>query len=161
MGEVQYIWADPAQPRQQIALSSIIRAMFKEKVYAIGRWVSKDSADPKMGILAPCKFPDVDCLLWAPVSSLKNSLAKCGTQLTVLRFLQMPFADDVRKYTFPSLMNLLNKKGERVTEHPYIPTEAQCAAMDDFVDSMDLMEAGEKDDDGCVVLAHTIHHWAC
>ncbi|KAI4519217.1 ku80-like protein [Schizophyllum commune Loenen D] len=126
MGEVQYIWADPAQPRQQIALSSIIRAMFKEKVYAIGRWVSKDSADPKMGVLAPCKFPDVDCLLWAP----------------------MPFADDVRKYTFPSLMNLLNKKGERVTEHPYIPTEAQCAAMDDFVDSMDLMEAGEKDDDG-------------
>uniref|UniRef100_D8QKI4 ATP-dependent DNA helicase II subunit 2 n=1 Tax=Schizophyllum commune (strain H4-8 / FGSC 9210) TaxID=578458 RepID=D8QKI4_SCHCM len=126
MGEVQYIWADPAQPRQQIALSSIIRAMFKEKVYAIGRWVGKDGADPKMGVLAPCKFPDVDCLLWAP----------------------MPFADDVRKYTFPSLMNLLNKKGERVTEHPYIPTEAQCAAMDDFVDSMDLMEAGEKDDDG-------------
>ena len=73
----------------------------------------------------------------------------------------MPFADDVRKYTFPSLMNLLNKKGERVTEHPYIPTEAQCEAMDDFVDSMDLMEAGEKDDDGCVVLAHMIHHWAC
>ena len=55
-------------------------------------------------------------------------------------------------------MNLLNKKGERVTEHPYIPTEAQCAAMDDFVDSMDLMEAGEKDDDGCVALAHMIHH---
>ena len=80
--------------------------------------------------------------------------------LTNLFFLQMPFADDVRKYTFPSLMNLLNKKGERVTEHPYIPTEAQCAAMDDFVDSMDLMEAGEKDDDGCVVLAHMIHHWS-
>ena len=78
MGEVQYIWADPAQPRQQIALSSIIRAMFKEKVYAIGRWVSKDSADPKMGVLAPCKFPDVDCLLWAPVSMRKRKSRHAG-----------------------------------------------------------------------------------
>ena len=78
MGEVQYIWADPAQPRQQIALSSIIRAMFKEKVYAIGRWVSKDSADPKMGVLAPCKFPDVDCLLWAPASMRKRKSRHAG-----------------------------------------------------------------------------------
>ena len=70
MGEVQYIWADPAQPRQQIALSSIIRAMFKEKVYAIGRWISKDSADPKMGVLQPCVFAEVDALMWVQVGIL-------------------------------------------------------------------------------------------
>lgn len=62
----------------------------------------------------------------------------------------MPFADDVRKYTFASLDNLVSKKGEVITEHPYIPTKEQLDAMDNFVDSMDLMEAGEKDEEGCV-----------
>lgn len=60
----------------------------------------------------------------------------------------MPFADDVRKYTFASLDILVNKKGELVTKHPYIPTDEQQAAMDKFVDSMDVMSAGEKDEEG-------------
>jgi ATP-dependent DNA helicase 2 subunit 2 len=60
----------------------------------------------------------------------------------------MPFADDVRKYTFSPLQNLSNRKGERVTRHPYLPTVEQIESMDRFVDAMDLMEAGEKDDDG-------------
>ena len=63
---------------------------------------------------------------------------------------QMPFADDVRKYTFASLDNLMNKKGKVVTEHPCIPTEEQQEAMDKFVDAMDLMHAGEKDEEGYV-----------
>lgn len=61
---------------------------------------------------------------------------------------QMPFADDVRKYTFLPLQNLSNRKGEKVTTHPYLPTFEQIEAMDRFVDALDLMEAGEKDDDG-------------
>lgn len=60
----------------------------------------------------------------------------------------MPFADDVRKYTFPSLETLYNKAGEEVTEHPYLPTEAQQDAMDRFVEAMDLTSAGEKDENG-------------
>ena len=60
----------------------------------------------------------------------------------------MPFADDVRKYTFVPLQSLTNKKGERVTKHPYLPTDEQLKAMEDFVDTMDLMEAGDKDEDG-------------
>lgn len=60
----------------------------------------------------------------------------------------MPFADDVRKYTFPSFTNLVSKKGERITKHPYLPTDAQLEAMDNFVDAMDLMHAGDKDDTG-------------
>lgn len=62
----------------------------------------------------------------------------------------MPFADDVRKYTFASLDNLVSKKGEVIKEHPYIPTQTQLDAMDKFVDAMDLMEAGEKDEEGYV-----------
>jgi hypothetical protein len=60
----------------------------------------------------------------------------------------MPFADDVRKYTFASLDKLVSKKGELIREHPYLPTEEQLDAMDNFVDSMDLMDVGDKDQDG-------------
>ena len=60
----------------------------------------------------------------------------------------MPFADDVRKYTFASLDKLVSKKGELITEHSYLPTEEQLDVMDKFVDSMDLMDAGDKDQEG-------------
>ena len=60
----------------------------------------------------------------------------------------MPFADDVRRYTFASLDKLVSKKGELITEHPYLPTKEQLDVMDKFVDSMDLMDAGDKDQDG-------------
>lgn len=57
---------------------------------------------------------------------------------------QMPFADDVRKYAFSPLQHLLNRKGEVVTTHPFIPTDEQQDAMDAFVDAMDLGDAGPK-----------------
>ncbi|KAG6894323.1 hypothetical protein C0993_011801 [Termitomyces sp. T159_Od127] len=126
MGEIQYVWADPGSAKQQAALSSVVQAMYEKDAMAIARWVTKDGMDPKMGVLAPVVWDEVDCLLWA----------------------QMPFADDVRKYTFASLDHLVNKKGEVLTEHPFIPTEEQLDAMDNFVDAMDLMDAGEKDDEG-------------
>lgn len=61
---------------------------------------------------------------------------------------QLPFADDVRKYTFPSFDNLVSKKGEKVTQHAFLPTKTQMSAMEHFVDSMDLMHAGPKDESG-------------
>ncbi|KAK7064784.1 SPOC domain-like protein [Favolaschia claudopus] len=126
LGEIQYVWGDPAQPEQQVAISSIAQAMYEKNAMAIARWVTKDGMDAKMGVLAPCIADGIDCLLWS----------------------QMPFADDVRKYTFASLDNLISKKGEVLKEHAYIPTEAQLEAMDNFVDAMDLMDAGEKDEEG-------------
>jgi len=60
----------------------------------------------------------------------------------------MPFADDVRKYTFPSLETLYNKAGEEVIEHPYLPTQTQQDAMGKFVEAMDLSSAGEKGENG-------------
>ncbi|KAI3621834.1 ku family dna [Moniliophthora roreri] len=147
MGEIQYVWGDPNNAQQQTALSSLAQAMAiddttnedvkmegedqkKDKkrrpLMAIARWVTRDGMDPKMGVLAPTLFENVHCLLWA----------------------QMPFADDVRKYTFASLDHLVNKKGEVLTEHPYIPTKEQQRAMDNYVDAMDLMETGPKDEEG-------------
>ncbi|KAG2132365.1 SPOC like C-terminal domain-containing protein [Suillus clintonianus] len=126
MGEVQYIWADPGSPQQQVALSSIVQAMYEKGVLAIARWVSRDGMDPKMGVLAPSVDTNIDFLLWV----------------------QMPFADDVRKYTFASLENLVSKNGESVAKHPYLPTEDQLEAMGKFIDSMDIMDSGETDDEG-------------
>ncbi|KAJ3774869.1 SPOC domain-like protein [Lentinula raphanica] len=128
MGEVQYIWGNPDNPTAQCAISSIVQAMYEKGVLAVGRWVTGDGRDPKMGVMSPALFEKVHCLLWVP----------------------MPFADDLRKYTFPSLNELRNKKGEIVTEHPYLPTETQLEAMDDFVDAMDLMEAGRDENDNRV-----------
>jgi ATP-dependent DNA helicase 2 subunit 2 len=81
-----------------------------------------------------------------------------GSGIIVLSFLegssidlgsaQVPFADDLRKFTFRSLDRLVSKKGEEITKHPHLPTNEQLNAMDKFVDAMDLMHAGEKDDNG-------------
>jgi len=60
----------------------------------------------------------------------------------------MPFADDVRRYTFTSLDKLISRSGKVITKHPYIPTETQQDVMDNFVDAMDLMTAGGEDEEG-------------
>jgi len=70
MDEIQYIWADPSSPQQQVALSSIIQAMEEKNFMAIARWVSRDGMDPKMGVLKPVLFDNVNCLIWSHVSSM-------------------------------------------------------------------------------------------
>ena len=39
----------------------------KLKYCAVARLVTADNRDPRMGVLWPMRFPDVDCLLWVPV----------------------------------------------------------------------------------------------
>ncbi|KIK99226.1 hypothetical protein PAXRUDRAFT_822994 [Paxillus rubicundulus Ve08.2h10] len=126
MSEVWYVYASPTSVPDQLAFSSIVQAMYEKGVLAIARMVTRDGADPKMGVLSPVVWPGVDVLLWV----------------------QMPFADDVRHYTFPSLSVLTSRSGERITKHPYLPTEEQLEAMDMFVDAMDLTDAGEEEEDG-------------
>ena len=70
MGETQYVWADPSSPVQQVAMSSIVKAMTKENVMAIGRWVTRDGMDPKMGVLIPMTSEGVDHLLWVQVRTI-------------------------------------------------------------------------------------------
>jgi ATP-dependent DNA helicase 2 subunit 2 len=43
-------------------------------MYAITRWVSKDNSEPKMGVLAPCRFEKVDCFLWVQVIRLLSTI---------------------------------------------------------------------------------------
>ncbi|KEP54595.1 putative ATP-dependent DNA helicase II subunit 2, related protein [Rhizoctonia solani 123E] len=125
MSEVQYIYADIGSSRAQVAFSSIVHAMFKKGFMAVVRWVNRDDSDPKMGV---CKAEpgEVDYMMWV----------------------QIPFAEDVRRYPFPSLDRYVTKKNEVLEEHPYIPTSDMNAAMDDWVENMDLADAGPKDENG-------------
>lgn len=68
MGEVYYVWADPASPMQQVALSSIVHAMNETHVVAITRWVKTEKGEPKMGVLWPTVFEEIDCFIWVQVS---------------------------------------------------------------------------------------------
>ena len=61
---------------------------------------------------------------------------------------QVPFADDLRKYAFRSFDTLVSSKGDNLSEHPYLATQPQLDAMDKFVEEMDLMQMGEKSEDG-------------
>ncbi|KAI6153115.1 SPOC domain-like protein [Pisolithus tinctorius] len=126
LSEVYYVFADPTSAPDQIAFSSVVQAMFEKGFLAIARMVRTDGSEPKMGVLSPTVWPKVDLFLWV----------------------QLPFADDIRHYTFPSLTTLTSRTGERITKHPYLPTEEQLEAMDQFIDDMDLSDAGEKDEKG-------------
>lgn len=67
MSEVTYVWADTAQPLQQVALSSLVQAMYEKGAMAIARWVLRDGAEPKIGVLHPVIFDRVDCLMFVRV----------------------------------------------------------------------------------------------
>ena len=67
MGEVNYIWADINSAREQIAFSSIVKAMINKDMVAVIRMTSRDSADAKMGITMPRRLDEIDCLLWVQV----------------------------------------------------------------------------------------------
>lgn len=88
MGEIQYVWADPGSAKQQAALSSVVQAMYEKDAMAIARWVTKDGMDPKMGVLAPVVWDEVDCLLWAQVTvsivcfTNRSRKCRCPLQMT-------------------------------------------------------------------------------
>ncbi|KAG9011776.1 ATP-dependent DNA helicase II subunit 2, partial [Tulasnella sp. 427] len=121
MGEIYTLSADDKSFRSQIALSSFVRGMVIKDVFAIVRWVHADGADPKMAVCCPVVEVERDYLFMARV----------------------PFAEDLRNYTFPSLDDLKNRKGEAAKRHPFVTTDEMVTAMEKWVDKMDLMEAAE------------------
>lgn len=67
MGELSYVYASTTSVPDQLAFSSMTQAMFEKGVLAIARMVRGKSGDPKMGILSPIVWPNVDVLLWVQV----------------------------------------------------------------------------------------------
>ena len=77
--------------------------------FAVVRYVWRNSSQPKLGVLMPHRKEGYQCLLYA----------------------QLPFREDVRPFTFPSLSAMAGAT----------PTPEQLSAMGDFVERMDLMKA--------------------
>ncbi|XP_059199012.1 X-ray repair cross-complementing protein 5 [Centropristis striata] len=99
-----------------VALSALIRALDELNMVAIVRYAYDRRSNPQVGAAFPCIKQDYECLM----------------------YVQLPFMEDLRHFTFPSLEN--NKK---VT-----PSETQLSAMDSLIDSMMLVEEedGEQKD---------------
>eukprot|EP01117_Protostelium_nocturnum_P014755 TRINITY_DN5645_c0_g1_i1.p1 TRINITY_DN5645_c0_g1~~TRINITY_DN5645_c0_g1_i1.p1 ORF type:complete len:726 (-),score=197.55 TRINITY_DN5645_c0_g1_i1:67-2244(-) len=117
MGTTEMVIPLPADEVAQVALSSLIHALAETESVAIVRYVKRANSIPHLGVLIPHIKPGVECLYF-------NSL---------------PFAEDLRQYTFPSL------HPERARKN-YVPNEEQLSAMDSLIDSLDLTKAAQDDE---------------
>ena len=102
-----------------LALSSLIRALNENDTCAVARVVKKDMAEPLLTVLSPLIEPD-------------------GFECLIESFL--PFAEDLRSYRFPPLDKVLTVSGKSIISHRNLPNNELQAAMDRFVDSMDLTD---------------------
>lgn len=114
-----------ANEEASMALSSFIHALYELDVYAVARLVTKDDKPPVMVLLAPSIEADHECLV----------------------DVQLPFAEDVRRFQFPPLDKILTVSGKVLTEHRNLPDAGLRQAMSDYVDRMDLSGLG-RDDEG-------------
>lgn len=118
------IIAQKANDKAQMALSSLIHALYELDSYAVARIVRKAGNEPLIILMAPSIEPDYECLL----------------------DVQLPFAEDMRSYSFPPLDKLITVSGKTLKEHRNLPNEGLNQAMDEFVDKMDLSTFGTDAD---------------
>lgn len=88
MGEVYYIWADINSAREQIAFSSIVKAMINKGMVAVVRMINRDGAEAKLGIAMPRHLDEIDCLIWVQVyhyeargTTLLSDTTRCHLQM--------------------------------------------------------------------------------
>ncbi|KAI1500683.1 putative Ku family DNA helicase [Biscogniauxia marginata] len=126
IGEAGMTVAQKFNDAAALKLSSLIHSLHELESYAIARIVTKDGKEPSLILLAPHIEPDFECLYDVP----------------------LPFAEDVRNYTFPPLDKIITVSGNVITkDHRNLPSQELLEAMDDYVDAMDI-SSWEKDDEG-------------
>lgn len=146
MSRTNYIVPQKANQQAQLALSSFIHALHEGGLYAVARLVTKENRPPILILLSPRIEPDFECLV----------------------DVELPFEEDMRRYKFPPLDRKLTVSGKAITEHRDLPNADLTAAMDAYVDSMDLSTFGEDEDgnadeyakpeDTYAPLVHRINH---
>jgi ATP-dependent DNA helicase 2 subunit 2 len=117
LSDASCIVGQKGNERAQIALSSLIHALYENDLLALARLVTKEDKPPVLVMLAPSIEHDIECLV----------------------DVQVPFAEDIRQYTFAPLDKVVTMKGKVLTKHRNLPTEEQDEAMSNYVDSMNLM----------------------
>ncbi|EIM22177.1 SPOC domain-like protein [Wallemia mellicola CBS 633.66] len=122
IGEPSFIYADQSDGSSGLALSSFINALDKNGLIALVRYARTKDEKPYLGLCLPI----------------------INGQTEYLQYLRIPFADQMRNYSFPSLERVVTKSGEPLQNHKYLPTDKMCLAMDNFVNSMDLHDTDDK-----------------
>ena len=84
MGEIYYVWGDTNSGRDQAAFSSFVRAMLAKDTAAIGRYVSRDGMDAKMG---------------EKKTEMKNAMPVVTAVMPVLPPSEIPVADSMNAVT--------------------------------------------------------------
>ena len=146
MSRTNYIVPQKANQQAQLALSSFIHALHEGELYAVARLVTKKDKAPVVVLLSPRIEPEYECLV----------------------DVELPFEEDLRRYKFPPLDRKLTVSGKVITEHKDLPNADLTAAMDAYVDAMDLSTFAEDDDgnqdeyakpeDTYAPLVHRINH---
>ncbi|KAA0715413.1 X-ray repair cross-complementing protein 5 [Triplophysa tibetana] len=111
--QVVKVFAPRDDEHAAVALSALIGALDGLKMAAIVRYAYDRRSNPQVGAAFPCIKEKYECLL----------------------YVQLPFMEDLRQFTFPMLEN--NKK--------FTASGSQLSAVDALIDSMMLVE---KDEDG-------------
>lgn len=124
MSRTNYIVPQKANQQAQLALSSFIHALFEGELYAVARLVTKENKAPLVILLAPRIEPEFECLI----------------------DVELPFEEDMRRYKFPPLDRKLTVSGKVITEHKDLPNADLTAAVDAYVDTMDLSTFAEDED---------------
>ncbi|KAJ8098848.1 SPOC like C-terminal domain-containing protein [Lipomyces tetrasporus] len=114
--ETNFIIAKRNEREATLCLSSLIHAMFENQLYGVARFVSKSDRQPVMILLIPFITEDFEALVET----------------------QLPFAEDVRSYKFPSLEIIRTIKGKILKEHHYLPTQEMKNNMKDYINAMDI-----------------------
>ncbi|SNX86905.1 related to ATP-dependent DNA helicase II, 80 kDa subunit [Melanopsichium pennsylvanicum] len=116
MDQIWYAFADHAQIKAQLQVSTLVKAMVEMGVLAVVRLVRKDGAEPELGILKP-KVEDHNDYFF---------------------YTKAPFREDLRRFPFPPLDRVITTDGTELRTGPTIPDNEDQEAMDAFVDSLEL-----------------------
>lgn len=116
LDQIWYVFADHAQIKAQLQVSTLVRAMIEMDVLAVVRLVRKDGAEPELGILKPKAEEHNDYFFYS----------------------KAPFREDLRRFPFPPLDRIITTDGTELRQGPTIPDDEDQECMDAFVDSLEL-----------------------
>lgn len=119
----------PNNPIAANALSVCARALAETKQAAIVRYVKRAGGAPAVGILIPALAQEDDA---TPPSSDPFLVRPSPLDIDCLFFLPLPYAEDIRNFTFPSFADT-DPVGKLQ------PSAEQLEAADKLITSMDLM----------------------
>ncbi|XP_028993054.1 X-ray repair cross-complementing protein 5 [Betta splendens] len=121
--QVIKMFAPSGDEHAGVALSALIRALDELQMVAIVRYAYDRRSNPQVGAAFPCIKQHYECLM----------------------YVQLPFTEDLRHFTFPSLDN---KK--------FTSSDAQLSAVDSLIDSMMLVEKDENGEQKDMLKVHHI-----